>query len=57
VVAVPSTQYVGPGQVGWFTASAVPGDPDWNEEGHPIVRVTREQIADLVRAARRVIAF
>ena len=38
-------------------ASAVPGDPDWNEEGHPIVRVTREQIADLVSAARRVLVF
>jgi hypothetical protein len=38
-------------------AAAVPSDADWNGEDHPIVRVTREQIADLVRAARRVIAF
>ena len=38
-------------------AAAVPADADWNGEGHPIVRVTREQIADLVRAARRVVAF
>src|SRR2546422_7619550 len=38
-------------------ASAVPADPDWNAEGHEVVRVTREQIADLVRAARRFIAF
>ena len=37
--------------------AAVPADADWNGEGHPIVRVTRAQIADLVRAARRVIAF
>jgi hypothetical protein len=38
-------------------ADAVRSDADWNAEGHAIVRVTREQIADLVRAARRVIAF
>src|SRR2546427_4688212 len=38
-------------------ASAVPADPDWNAEGHEVVRVTREQIADLVSAARRFIAF
>ena len=38
-------------------AAAVPDDPHWNADGHPIVRVTREQIADLVSAARRVIAF
>ena len=38
-------------------AGAVPEGPDWNAEGHEIVRVTREQIADLVRAARRVLAF
>jgi len=35
----------------------VPEDADWNADGHEIVRVTREKIADLVRAARRVIAF
>jgi hypothetical protein len=38
-------------------AAAVPADPDWNADGHPVVRVTREQIADLVRAARRCIVF
>ena len=38
-------------------ADAVPSDPDWNADGHEVVRVTREQIADLVRGARRVIAF
>jgi hypothetical protein len=37
--------------------AAVPSDPDWNADDHPIVRVTREQIADLVRAARRVLSF
>jgi len=36
---------------------AVPSDSDWNADGHEVIRVTREQIADLVRAARRVIAF
>jgi hypothetical protein len=38
-------------------AAAVPSDPDWNADGHEVVRVTREQIADLVRGARRVLAF
>jgi hypothetical protein len=38
-------------------ADALPADPDWNAEGHEIVRVTRAQIADLVSAARRVLAF
>ena len=38
-------------------AGTVPEDADWNADGHEIVRVTREKIADLVRAARRVIAF
>jgi len=38
-------------------AGAVPADPDWNTDGHEIIPVTRESIADLVRAARRVLAF
>lgn len=38
-------------------ASAVPADPDWNADGHPVVRVSRAEIADLVRAARRFIVF
>jgi hypothetical protein len=38
-------------------ASAIPNDPDWNGDGHPVVSVTREQIAELVRAARRFMAF
>ncbi len=38
-------------------ASAVPADADWNADGHLVLRVTREQIADLVSAARRFIVF
>jgi hypothetical protein len=38
-------------------AGSVPGDPDWNADGHPIVRVTRDAITDLVRAARRFLVF
>ena len=37
--------------------SAIPDDPDWNEGGHPIVRVSRAAIADLVRQGRRFIVF
>jgi hypothetical protein len=36
---------------------AVPADPDWNEGGHPIVRVSRQQIAALLRQGRRFIVF
>ena len=36
---------------------SVPGDPDWNADGHPVVPVTREAITDLVRAARRFLVF
>jgi hypothetical protein len=38
-------------------ADAVPADPDWNEGGHPIVRVSRAGIAALVRHGRRFIIF
>jgi hypothetical protein len=38
-------------------ADAVPADADWNEAGHPVVRVSREQIVALVRQARRFIVF
>jgi len=38
-------------------AAAVPADGEWNGDGHPIVRVTHEQIAELVSAARRVLVF
>lgn len=38
-------------------AGAVPADPTWNAEGHPIVRVAPEEIARLVGRGRRVLAF
>jgi hypothetical protein len=38
-------------------AVEAPSDTDWNADGHPIVRVTRKQIAELVSAARRVLVF
>ncbi len=38
-------------------AAAIPSDPDWNAEGHPVVPVTRERIAELVRGARRFLVF
>ena len=38
-------------------AEVVPADPDWNEGGHPVVRVSRAEIAALVRAGRRFIVF
>jgi hypothetical protein len=36
-------------------AEAIPAAPDWNEDGHPIVRVSRTQIAELIRHGRRFI--
>jgi hypothetical protein len=36
---------------------AIPADADWNEGGHPVVRVSRAQIAELVRRGRRFIVF
>ncbi|HXU90615.1 MAG TPA: hypothetical protein VFQ62_17345 [Methylomirabilota bacterium] len=36
---------------------AVPAAPDWNADGHPVVRVTRTEITELVRAARRFLVF
>jgi len=38
-------------------AGSVPTDPDWNADGHPVVRVTRDQITELVRGARRLLVF
>ena len=38
-------------------SGSVPDDPDWNADSHPVVRVTREAISDLVRAARRFLVF
>jgi hypothetical protein len=37
-------------------ASAIP-DTDWNEEGHEVIPVTAEQIAALLRGARRSLVF
>ncbi|OLC12418.1 MAG: hypothetical protein AUH29_16735 [Candidatus Rokubacteria bacterium 13_1_40CM_69_27] len=37
--------------------TAVPKDPDWNTDGHPVVVVTRDQITELVGQARRSIVF
>jgi hypothetical protein len=36
---------------------AVPSDPDWNADGHPVVPVSREAIAELVRGSRRLLVF
>ena len=36
---------------------AIPADADWNESGHPIVRVSRARIAGLLRQGRRFIIF
>lgn len=38
-------------------ASAKPADPDWNVEGHPVVPVTAEAVAELARGARRYLVF
>ena len=38
-------------------ATAVPVDPGWNADDHPIVRVSTDDIAALVRRARRVLVF
>jgi hypothetical protein len=37
--------------------AAIPSDPSWNVDGHPIVPVTPAEIADLVRRARRAVCF
>jgi len=37
--------------------TAVPADADWNADGHPIVPVSLERIADLVRQSRRALVF
>src|SRR5436309_1071530 len=38
-------------------ASAIPHASDWNADKHPIVPVSREDIADLMRHARSFIVF
>jgi hypothetical protein len=37
-------------------AAAVPA-ADWNSDGHAVIPVTPERIADLVRGSRRVLVF
>jgi hypothetical protein len=36
---------------------AIPDDPDWNADGHPVVTVSRDEIAALLRRGRRFIVF
>jgi hypothetical protein len=36
---------------------SVPAEADWNADGHPAVRVTRDEITELVRRARRFLVF
>ena len=36
---------------------AIPAHADWNEGGHPVVRVSRAEIAELMRRGRRFIVF
>ena len=38
-------------------AGSVPAERDWNADGHPVVRVTRDEITELVRRARRCLVF
>jgi hypothetical protein len=36
---------------------AIPDDPEWNADGHPIVPVSRDDIAALLRQGRRFLVF
>ncbi|MBI3637537.1 MAG: hypothetical protein HY216_15200 [Candidatus Rokubacteria bacterium] len=36
---------------------SVPADADWNAEGHPVVTVSRDRIAEFVAGARRALIF
>ena len=38
-------------------ASELPRDPAWNAEKHPVISVSREEIAGLMRRARSFIVF
>jgi hypothetical protein len=38
-------------------ASAIPGDPDWNTEGHEVIPVAPAEMAGIVRGARRALVF
>lgn len=37
--------------------TAVPSDPEWNADEHPVVPVSRDRIATLVRGADRTLIF
>ena len=36
---------------------ALPTDPTWNADGHPVIAVTRDEIAGLVQRGRRFLVF
>ena len=38
-------------------ASSLPTDASWNAEGHPVIAIDASGLADLVRQARRLLAF
>lgn len=37
--------------------TAIPDDPDWNAEGHEVIPVTPEAIAEIVLGGRRFLVF
>ncbi len=37
--------------------SALPADPDWNPDGHPVIPVSTREIAALVPKASRFLVF
>lgn len=38
-------------------AEAIPADPEWNPDGHPVLSISRDEIAALLRASRRALLF
>lgn len=43
--------------VPFHVEGALPTDPDWNADGHPVISVSREDIAGLVPRATRFLVF
>ena len=43
--------------VPFHVEGALPTDPDWNADGHPVVAVSREEVAALVPRATRFLVF
>jgi hypothetical protein len=43
--------------VTFHVEGALPTDPDWNPDGHPVVSVSRDEIAALVPRATRYLMF